>query len=278
MKWLGWRWGRRNYIKVGEHARRGDISALTDSLHKAYDSGKINSSSNTLKFFCNIADNMRKESNGRRQNTFSEKFYKVLRIWGGKRLSNFVAGNLFGPSDSAQKRTRQKQINRHRQEGMTSTGFSWLAKVYKDLKENCGIDGPVLAEASEDELWGFCGSNDGHMCSSDHVVKVGTGEDGYHNIKEAFQNNKIASYARVIMINPLHWDLPALVALLTPTCNTFDHTYAEQQWQKLEDLYDEHLLPVLGPLISHASDGDARRRKSMLSRAFCQPNQQAYTI
>ena len=269
--------------KVAEHARRGDIPGLTASLHKAYDKGNLATSSNTLKFMKTIADNMRKESKGHRQDHFTEKFYEVLRIWGGKRLSNFVANNLLGPSESAQKRTRRKNLHKHRQEGLNSSAFSRLANIYRDLKQKHGIIGPVLSEAAEDEtvitkhiywdqatdeLWGFCGPNESdHVCSSDYTVKVGTGEDGYHNIEEAFANNKIASYARVIMINPLHKDLPALVALLMPTCNTFNHEWVDDQWKELEKLYDKHLLPVLGPLVGHASDGDARRRKCMITRA-----------
>ena len=66
------------------------------------------------------------------------------------------------------------------------------------------------------------------------------------------------------MINPLHIDLPPLVVLSMPTCNKFDHTDVQSQWAKVDDLYNEHIKPVLdGGLIGRSSDGDSRRRKLM---------------
>lgn len=66
----------------------------------------------------NMAKNMNKSSRGHRYDSFSEKFYEVIRIWGGKRLVNFVAKNLCGPSESTERRTRQKRTRKYKQEGL----------------------------------------------------------------------------------------------------------------------------------------------------------------
>ena len=58
-----------------------------------------------------VAENLRKELQGHRQNNFSEKFYEVVRIWGGKQVANFVASNLCGPSNAAMKRTGENCID-----------------------------------------------------------------------------------------------------------------------------------------------------------------------
>ena len=278
--------------KTAERARRGDIHAITESLHRAYDKGLITSSNNTIVFMRTVAENLRKKSKGQRQSDFSEKFYEVVRIWGGKRVANFIASNLCGPSSSAQKRTRRKNIHRYRQENMNATNFKYLAKIYKGLKEKHNIQGPVLCEASEDEtaitkqifwdhksdqLWGFCGAeSDNHTCLPDHVMTIGSGPDAFSNLQDHFRSNRMASYARVIMINPLNRVLPSLVAFLSPTCNTFTSKDVKNQWSLLEDLFAEHVQPVLGPLIGHASDGDARRRKAMMEKAF--NTSQGYTV
>ena len=81
----------------------------------------------------------------------------------------------------------------------------------------------------------------------------------------------------VIMIDPLNHVLPSLVALLMmPTCNKFTTCDVKNQWSLLEDLHAEYLLPVLGPLVGHASDGDARRRKDLMEQAF--DASQTYTV
>ena len=72
--------------------------------------------------------------------------------------------------------------------------------------------------------------------------------------------------ARVIILNPLDIRLPPFVIYLGPTCNRFTHADVLEQWERVEHLYNEFLLPVFkAPLVGRASDGDARRRKAMVS-------------
>jgi hypothetical protein len=48
---------------------------------------------------------------------------------------------------------------------------------------------------------------------------VGNGEEGYEKILDVFKNNKMGSFARVIVVNPLHDKLPRLVLVVCCTCN-----------------------------------------------------------
>ena len=101
-------------------------------------------------------------------------------------------------------------------------------------------------------------------CSEDVMVVVKNNPGAYQRIKDAFDNNVIGYMIRVIMTNPLHIDLPPLVVLSIPTCNKFDHTDVQRQWVEVDDLYNEHIKPVLGwGLIGHSSDGGSRRRTFM---------------
>jgi hypothetical protein len=51
---------------------------------------------------------------------------------------------------------------------------------------------------------------------------------------------------------------------LQAVCNKFNAEFVRAQWTQAAVLWGIHLLPALGPLIGHASDGDARRRKLQL--------------
>ena len=65
--------------------------------------------------------------------------------------------------------------------------------------------------------------------------------------------------------------------LLMPTRNKFTTRDVKNQWSLLEDLHAEYLPPVRGPLVGHASDGDARRWKViMMEQAF--DTSQTYTV
>ncbi|KAL9954636.1 hypothetical protein ACROYT_G042201 [Oculina patagonica] len=102
-----------------------------------------------------------------------------------------------------------------------------------------------------------------HQCLDHFTVDVGDGEEGYNAIVSAFKECKLGSFARAIMLNPLHPNLPRLAILCMPTCNKFDTTFVYRQWQEVQRVY-EH---VIGPLVGNSSDGDSRRRKIMLQLA-----------
>lgn len=84
------------------------------------------------------------------------------------------------------------------------------------------------------------------MCVSQASVTVG---DSYDVIIKAFEEQQVASLARVIMINPLHQLLPAIQIYMMPTCNRFTAESVRREWNEIKALYNQHILPVLGPLI-----------------------------
>ena len=208
----------------------------------------------------------------------------MLNNWGGgggALLAEYMSVNLFGPHVDHLLKVRSKRRFKC-DPGCTSRNFENVASIYKKLMPSIPCKSvPSLAAEDEtacipevrwmnmdpvrDVLLGFCGekSND-HKCSEDFMVVVANDPGAYQRIKDAFDNNVIGYMIRVIMINPLHIDLPPLVVLSMPTCNMFDHTDVQRQWAKVDDLYNEHIKPVLGgDLICHSSDGDSRRRKLM---------------
>jgi hypothetical protein len=62
-----------------------------------------------------------------------------------------------------------------------------------------------------DNLIGNCGAKENHCCVTNFRLVIGIGEVRYNNVLEAFTNNKIASFAQVMIVNPLHEKLPRLV-------------------------------------------------------------------
>jgi hypothetical protein len=115
-----------------------------------------------------------------------------------------------------------------------------------------------------DTLLGFCGKKNNHECSVGLEIMVGEGEGGFNNIVDAFDNYVVAHQARCLIVNALVTGFPRLCILGMGTCNKFDASWVRRQWNSLASLWTSHCLESVGPLLGHASDGDARRRKLML--------------
>ena len=105
------------------------------------------------------------------------------------------------------------------------------------------------------------------MCDAEFVDIVGDDDNAYTRLAEAFRQNRVAGFARVIMLDPIHKDIPPFIVLLQAVCNKFDHAMVRDQWNIVIDLYNQYLLNVLGPLVGHSSDGDSRRRKLHLENS-----------
>src|SRR5450759_4435948 len=117
-----------------------------------------------------------------------------------------------------------------------------------------------------DTLIGFCGKHAGnHQCVTGLEIPVGDGEAGFEAIAEAFQSHKIGHQARCVIVNPLIEGFPKLCLLATSTCGKFDADWVKSQWEILTGMWNTHCLKDVGPLLGHASDGDARRRKLMIA-------------
>ena len=94
--------------------------------------------------------------------------------------------------------------------------------------------------------------------------QVGNGESGYNAIVDSFKFNQKGSFARVIMVNPLHEKLPRLVLVVSCTSNCFDSEWVRNQWKTIDVLWEENYGTSIGPIVGHASDGDSRRRQLMV--------------
>ena len=102
--------------------------------------------------------------------------------------------------------------------------FKHLAEVYSSCKKKKAIEGDVLVETAEDETaiiskcewdirrddgWGWCGKEEvNHVCDPCFVHTVGSTDDAYEKLIEAFQRNRVGTLARAIILNPIHPDLP----------------------------------------------------------------------
>ena len=199
--------------------------------------------------------------------------------WGGPRVATFVALNLLGPEVHTQYRWR-KQCQLQLAEGIRRQNIIKVGSIYRQAMESLGLH-RVPVEISEDEtaiirkvcydqkadtLVGFCGPvRLDHTCTAHYRVKVREEVTGYNNIVQAFDNNVIGSYGRIIVINPLNPNLPKIPILVMPTCNTFTHELVQDRTHEIMKLFIEHIEPVWGPLIGPASDGDSRRQKFFLN-------------
>ena len=257
--------------KLGQNAKRGDVSAIVYNLNTAFENGLLHGKSKLLKFISNVSKNLNQKSP--RYNKFTQQLYESLRIIGGPRTARFLASNLGGPSDDMQRRTKRKfQFNYYPDKPSTRV-FEHIAKIYSSIKSNKMIKGDVLVQTAEDETviigkcewdihrdegWEWCGKErDDHVCDPTFVHNVGSDDNAYARLVDAFNQNRVAGFARVIMLNPIHKDLPPFVILLQAVCNKFDHMMVRNQWSSINELYNQYLLDVLGPLVGHALLGVA---------------------
>ena len=229
-----------------------------------------------------VGRNLHVEKNGKRYKASMKMFYEVLLLWGGPRLANFVALNLAGPEIHSIFQWRKNNSTKM-SVGISSANFLQISRTYEEIlakkdipkvpvliaEDETAIIATVEYMAERDILRGFCGQDvANHMCEDNVEIHVGDGQEGYNNIRAAFQNYKIGTQARAMIINPLHPHLPKIPIVIHPTCNKFNAAFVSQQWQQTAQLYNTHLKDVHGPLLGRSSDGDSRRRKLMLSSAL----------
>ena len=217
------------------------------------------------------ARNFHKKKQGKRYKSTVKEFYEVIIYWGGPRLASFVAANLLGPEFHSFYRWRNSKLVLLGG-GITEQNFKVIAELYKETigKIGCGKVPVVLCEdetaiikevvyiQKSDELWGFCGVAGEDQCLDNFVTFVGEGEAGYDAITTAFQDYEIGSYARALILNPLHKMLPKIPVFIMPTCNRFKHRMVYQQWEQTKRFYDSHVLDIMGLLIGNSSDGVSR--------------------
>jgi len=91
------------------------------------------------------------------------------------------------------------------------------------------IKGCIAWDHCCNTLVGFYGTKKEHIYLSNYREVVGAEEElEYKKIVDTFHNNWIGSFARIVMVNPLHESLPWLVLVVTFTCNCFDALWVRQ--------------------------------------------------
>ena len=233
----------------------------------------------------------------------AKQLLRAVRLVGGEQVYNLLARNLNLPHE----RNVRKDISKHAidfGEGMREENFIAIAEMYTEIMTLKGIPfGSVPTMMAEDEtaviagvywdavhdvLVGLCGllckkkctgvtqcrdvrkCNDTHECTADKQVHllVGCDDLSYENMWQFAELNRVSTYLRLVLINPLRDGVPRLPCLMVGTCLTFTcDGYLLPQWAILEKWYDKHLREILGPLIGHSSDGDSRRRKAMMKES-----------
>ena len=207
--------------------------------------------------------------------------FESAMIIGEPRICNLLADNLGGPNSETIKLWTKKNSFEYDFSNFEKT-FEFIASLYKSCKIRIQESRKVPYLKAEDEtaiearptydekldcVWGYCGPLDHRECEENFVIFVGNEEDAYERLVEAMNTSKLANYARVIMINPLHERLPRIVLHLQANCNCFTHNTVIHQWLKYDAICNEILDPILGPDIGKSSDGDGRRRKLMLNQS-----------
>jgi len=166
----------------------------------------------------------------------SKDFAQTMKMYGGRRMCDFFQLNFVGLNYKTIKKVNKKVCTLYL---VNMFIFKCVAKIYKETKQAHNISGLVLVILVEDEtevksksiiswdskgdnLIGFCDAKENHCCVINFNHVIGIREVGYNNVLEAFTNNKIASFAIVMIMNLLHEKLLRLIIVLCCTCNCFN--------------------------------------------------------
>ena len=250
----------------------------TDIL-SAHRSGLFGGKPTLWDFMQDVAANLNRRKEGYSYSENSKAFSQSKKVYRDRRMFDLFALNYAGPSYNTVKKESRKGVQHVA--GEHGEIFASLAEIYKEAKVAYGIVGAVPVILAEDErklrsrvsyeqrfdsLAGFCGPKDNHVCISSYKLILGTGEAGYNKILDCFRADKVGGFARVVMVSPLHENLPRLVLCMSCTCNCFDSQWIKNQWEQIEKLWETYCKDVVGSIIGHTSDGDSRRRQLMLGQ------------
>ena len=271
----------RNYKeKIEEFSKRGSMKAIAYQFQRAADEGKLDDQRVLCSLLESVSKNLNMSKQGRRYSSPMQSFMEVILLWGGPRLANFVAMNLFGPEIHTIFRWRKAKAV-ELAPGLSDANFIIAKEIYTGImqrrnlrkvpvlisEDETAVTAQIVYAEDKDALVGFCGPLKDHQCTDNQEIKVGDGEQGYLNLTKSFKENKIGTLARAVLLNPIHPDLPKIPILVHPTCNKFNANFVRQQWKEIGRLYKLHLEDTLGPLLGQSSDGDARRRHLMMETA-----------
>ena len=272
--------------RLGELSARGEIKQLFDNILRCERAGKFEERKVLFDFISDMVRSLvlTDTATGRRSRNmrWSETTLKVfasIKIVGGPRLICFFGATLEAPSAATIARMLAR-TKLHVPLGPDAKFFEQVGELYRELKRLLGITGLVAFEMSEDEttvqtraelcarlnaILGLCGEKCiGHCCEESFFVFVGGREVAYGQITQALKTMMRATSMRLVVINPIHPKLPKIVIFAHGTCNRFDAAFIAKSWRLIRELAAKYLAESLGPLVGHASDGDARRFHNQL--------------
>lgn len=149
-----------------------------------------------------------------------------MKVYGGLHMCNLFRLNFVKPSYKMIKQANKTSVQYVPSEHVTI--LKCVEKITTGEKVH-NIGGLVLFILVEDETkvrskiaWGsrgdhltnFCGPKVDHCCMTNFNLVVGIGKVEYKKILKVFTNYTIASFARVIIVNPLHDKLSKLVLVV----------------------------------------------------------------
>ena len=127
-------------------------------------------------------------------------------------------------------------------------------------EDESGILGRIEYWRERDSIYGSCGwKSPGHKCDDHFHPVIG---DSWDRLVAIMKNAVVASYVRVIMLNPLCDWLPPMTVHMNATCNKFDHhPHVTSQWSNTLKEFNRCLRPIGCNHTGRGSDGDGRRFK-----------------
>ena len=158
-----------------------------------------------------------------------------------------------------------------------------MAKIYSRIKAEKKISEDVLVETARnetviiskcewdcksDQVWGWCGvNNPQHKCNPDFVHIIGHDDNSYDDLLAAFRNNRIAGFARIVMVNQIHYDLLHWLRCCKQTVTSSMPVWLKNNGMRSNSCTTNISCQFLDPLVGHASDADSRQRKLHLSNS-----------
>jgi hypothetical protein len=281
-----------------EQALRGDLKSVGTKLRALTTSGALlgQKLSTALTIASDIVNNMLREPKGRRHSQRTRALQSIVRMSGGRRLYSILTENgIFGSERQARYDAKSVDNGYVWTASMTDADFKYVADLMRAVMIERGMEGDmgrIGVSLSEDETalrgqlpqWdpqtneirGLCGPlcarkcthikdcrqskcKDEHSCDVNGFRPKMNGT--YEQVKTILETNRASPMGRLVMLVPLHSELPAVPLVWMGTCNTTTaRDYSAPQMHKIEKLFNKHISPVLGPCFTRGSDGDPRRR------------------
>ena len=283
---------RTRVDKLKRSAARGDVSALINDITILSETGTFDDKKVMLAFVCDImrcarlqAQNGGKASHGMRYHPATLALFETVKMRSGPALNRVLTANIGGPSKRCVERHNSRRLHVNAVlpgikggEPNTVSAANFYRPLIKALDLSPGEQIPTELQEDEtgcvddltwmpalDTIVGSCGlQSETHKCDHSCCIVIGNDEDSYSRIVEMVTRHQRANYVRVILIRPLHADLPPRIMLALGTCNRFDaKPHVQEQHDMTAAWFDTHLRPLGLMNQGRGSDGDERRMHLM---------------